>query len=103
MQRNTMTEIVNHSRSTALERSVKKNYPGAEINFTWPHSSPLILPWYTQDKNRQLHLYDIFTAIIDRNENCSVICFLFRFKSPNNEVYSFFDDIRDNFRSPCKV
>ena len=66
MQRHTMTEIVNHSRSTALEpwNGQKKPYylggggggggegveaRGALIDFTWPQPSPLFLPWYTQD------------------------------------------------------
>ena len=43
MQRYTMTEIMNHNRSSALERSFVLH-----IYFTWPKSSPLIIPWFTQ-------------------------------------------------------
>ena len=45
MQRHTMTEIVNHTKSTTLERSVKYvgkgrwDVGGAYINFTWPQPS----------------------------------------------------------------
>ena len=48
IQRRTITKI-NHDRRTALERSVKSislggGGGGAEIDFTWPQSSPLLLP-----------------------------------------------------------
>ena len=52
MQRHTMTEIVNHSRSTVLERSVNTFLwvgVGTSLDFTWLKPSPLVLPWYTQD------------------------------------------------------
>ena len=47
MQRHTMTEIVNHSSSTALELSVKLGVGGGGwglIDFKWPQPSPLVLP-----------------------------------------------------------
>ena len=47
MQRHTMTEIVNHSRSTALERPVR-DLLGSLIDFTRPESSPLELVVYTR-------------------------------------------------------
>ena len=58
MQKHTITEIVNHSRSTALERSEENllrgvwgrgGGGGASIDITWPQPSPLVLPCYTQD------------------------------------------------------
>ena len=52
MQRHTMTEIVNHSRSNALERSVKPLLESLNYlvsNCTRPQPSPLVLPWCTQD------------------------------------------------------
>ena len=64
-----MAEIVNHSRTTALERSVKTllgvggrwrgggGESGAEIIFTWPQPSPLVLPGihktFVQSKDNQ--------------------------------------------------
>ena len=52
MQRHTMTEIVNLSRSTALERSVKTLYGvgwGRLNRFYVATTLALVLPWYTQD------------------------------------------------------
>ena len=54
-----VTDIVNHSRNTALEQSVKILVEGgwggglgvALIDFTWPQTSSLVLPWYTQDNS----------------------------------------------------
>ena len=50
IQRRTITKI-NHDRRTALERSVKSTSlalqgvgGGLKSNFTWPRSSPLLLP-----------------------------------------------------------
>ena len=58
MQRHTMTEIVNHSRSTVLERSIKNilvvrwgggGGGGVKSFFTWPQPSALVLAKYTQN------------------------------------------------------
>ena len=62
MQRHTVTEMVNHSRSTALERLIKTllgggakidftgGGGGAQIDFTWPQPSPLVLPVFWEKK-----------------------------------------------------
>ena len=61
IQRRTITKI-NHDRRTALERSVKSislvvgggGGGGALIDFTWPRSSPLLLPRYRLDSTKQM-------------------------------------------------
>ena len=50
MQRHTMTEIVIYSRSTVMKRSVNTELGGGVgALIEWPLSSPLVVPWYTQD------------------------------------------------------
>ena len=51
-----MTKVVNYSRNTTLERSVKALLGWGEgwemaalIDFTWLQTLPSVLPWYTHD------------------------------------------------------
>ena len=95
MRRHTVTEIVNHSRSTALERSVKPLLIKGSVCVCvcvcgggggggWPHRfyvaatlalSSLVLPWYTQnisslDIKCSFIFFSYFLFMMKFNLNC---------------------------------